>query len=375
MNLLVVCRAVAALLASATMAPSPLPALSGPYAVGTRVLTPIADASRPDVRFASGKRTVLVQLWYPTNRSRGDFSRYVPEPWLIDYLKRESSAPAAVDSWRHLKTRAYLAAPAADGRFPLILFSQGMGMLRFNYTSWLEELASLGLIIASIDHPGIVPIRLNDRVVEGGAVSGDPAVPARRVSEMAADIDLVRATLLRSAGKLHIDTRKVAVVGHSLGGAAALESCRTNPSIGACVDIDGDAWGTVEKEGVGKPFLLVLNEPIFTDADLASRGGSRERLTEMGQQRRAQWKELIAKQSAPAILVLVKGTNHLSFTDAPFIRRELVADGGGTLTDPTRTLTITSGLIAAYIRNSLAGTPNLGAPPDDFITVVSLRDW
>jgi dienelactone hydrolase len=280
---MVVCRALAAMLASAAAVPSPLPAPSGRYAVGTRVLAPITDASRTDRRFVSGKRTVLVQLWYPTNNRRGDFSPYVPEPWLIDYLKKESSAPDAVESWRHLKTHAYLAAPAAGGRFPLVLFSQGMGMPRFNYTSWLGEIASRGFIVASIDHPEIAPVRVDDRIIEAGAAGGDPAVPARRVNEMAADMELVRATLLRSAEKFHIDPGKTAVIGHSLGGAAALEACRTNRRVGACVDIDGDAWGTVEKEGVGRSFLLVLNKPIFADSDFAARGGSREGFQKMGE--------------------------------------------------------------------------------------------
>jgi hypothetical protein len=73
--------------------------------------------------------------------------------------------------------------------------------------------------------------------------------------------------------------------------------------------------------------------------------------------------------------VLVNGTNHLSFTDAPFVRRGLVDEGGGALTDPARVLRVTADLITEYIRNAFAGKPSVGAPPDDFIQVIALKDW
>lgn len=367
--------ALAAVLAGSTAGRPQLPEPSGQYAVGTRLLEPLVDGSRPDTRFVSGKRTVAVQLWYPAAPGRGGFSPYIPEPWLVDYLKREGSSPEDIESWRHLSTHGRLGAPAASGVFPLVLFSQGMGMSRFNYTAWVEDLASRGFIVASIDHPEIAPLSVDGRIVASGAPDPDPAVPARRVGEMAADIELVRTVLLRSADRLHIDKENTAVVGHSLGGAAALETCRTNPSVGACVDIDGDAWGRVEQEGVGRAFLLLLNEPTFSDADFTARGRSRDRFAEMGRQRRAQWKELATKQSAPAVLVLIRGTNHLSFTDAPFVRPSLVAESGGALTDPVRVLRTTVRLIAQYLKNSFAGNPTLVAPGEAFVTVTPLKDW
>lgn len=347
-------------LASNLLATS-LPEPGGRHRVGTRLLGPITDEQRPDTRFASGFRTVVAQVWYPTSARRGTRALYVPETALIDHLKKSSSAPEVIESWRSLRTHAILDAPFARGRFPVVFFLQGMGFSRGFYTTWATELASRGHVVVTIDHPDIAPVVLGDRIIESGDASNDPAVPARRVAGMAADVERVLTALLASPHARHLDQKRVAVAGHSVGGAAALEACRTSKRVTACADLDGSVWGTVETEGVDRPYLLVLNEPNFPN-----RG---PRLEAMAKQRREEWKAVIGKQTEPATLLLVSGTNHLTFSDAPFVREQLVQESGGATTDPVRVLRTLSAMLTNYFAGRAAGTGN------DFITVRSLADW
>src|ERR1700688_1481324 len=97
---------------------SPLPAPSGPHRVGTRVLPALVDESRPDTRFSGGFRTILVQLWYPTDAGDGVRSLYITDPELLDSLKAGSSKPEIVESWRNMRPHAMENAPPKKGRFP-----------------------------------------------------------------------------------------------------------------------------------------------------------------------------------------------------------------------------------------------------------------
>src|ERR1700681_4037296 len=101
---------------------SSLPAASRPHRGGPRILPALVDESRPDTRFSSGFRTILVQLWYPTDAGDGVRSLYITDPELLDSLKAGSSKPEIVESWRDMRTHAIENAPPKKGRFPLITF-------------------------------------------------------------------------------------------------------------------------------------------------------------------------------------------------------------------------------------------------------------
>ena len=61
----------------------------------------------------------------------------------------------------------------------------------------------------------------------------------------------------------HVDRRTVAYVGHSFGGAAALEACRQDATCTGAVDLDGTPYGPVVHEGLQKP-LLMLSSGVIT---------------------------------------------------------------------------------------------------------------
>lgn len=338
-----------------------IPHPSGRFTVGTRILPPVIEAAVQDERFLTNHRSVVVQLWYPTNRHAGQRAPYVFDARLLDYLKSESEHPETIESWRGLASDAILDAPPDDGPFPLVIVSQGMGMPRFGYTAWVQELASRGYVVAALDHPGIAPVVVDGRLIPGEGMGGDPQVPARRVEQMASDFEAVRVKLLASATQLHIDSRYTAVVGHSLGGSAALEECRRSGDFGACIDIDGDVWGKVETAGVGRSFLVILNEPIPPVGE------------RMAKERRDGWLAVAEKQKAEATVAIVTGTNHLSFTDAPFVNSRLL-EGTNAVTDPAHVLRTTVTVIDAYLKSQF--NKSVFDPPSGPNLLISpLRAW
>ncbi|MFL6449394.1 MAG: hypothetical protein ACJ746_17185 [Bryobacteraceae bacterium] len=61
-----------------------------------------------------------------------------------------------------------------------------------------------------------------------------------------------------------MDLSRAAVVGHSFGGAAAAELCRTDQRFRAGVNLDGWMFSGVKKEGISTPFLFVMeDDPLW----------------------------------------------------------------------------------------------------------------
>jgi hypothetical protein len=58
-----------------------------------------------------------------------------------------------------------------------------------------------------------------------------------------------------------LDFEHVAYVGHSLGGAAAVEACSQDQDCAAAVDLDGTLWTEVRHTGLAAPTLLVHHDP------------------------------------------------------------------------------------------------------------------
>jgi pimeloyl-ACP methyl ester carboxylesterase len=229
-------------------------------------------------------------------------------------------------------------------------------MARVYYTSWIEEFVSHGFIVAAIDHPFAGHTRIEGRIVE---TQMHPDGPEGQTSDMAADLQFLLPLLTQRPG---VDAKRVAAVGHSIGGAAALQACHLEPRITGCVNLDGAAFGSFAKTGVGQPFLVIHQKPVFEhvqpDGELARLGREIEK----------EWQDIIAKQDAPVLRLSVRGTGHLSFSDALFTRPELVADGGGRLADPLDVLRQTTAVIREFLSNAFSGTPGREIAMPDLVS-------
>jgi fermentation-respiration switch protein FrsA (DUF1100 family) len=176
-------------------------------------------------------------------------------------------------------------------------------------------------------------------------------------------ISRVRKPLGRRPLSQEVPARhKIAAIGHSIGGAAALDACAADARIVACINLDGDpSFGKFATTGVGKAYMVIHQGPVFPEAQ------PDDKLYKTGRDLDSKWQEIISKQSAPALRLSVKGTGHLSFTDAIFTRPDLVMEGGGVWTNPLEVLHGTTKVILECMQNSFAGHPEKALTLPDFI--------
>src|SRR5262249_38075348 len=132
------------------------------------------------------------------------------------------------------------------------------------------------------------------------------------------------SSLFRQISK-KINFEKVGMLGHSLGGAVALEVCRTNSRFNACADLDGSPFGKVREVGIQKPTLVMRNSPIYSDEDLAKRGRTREQWEQMGRDGKKIWDSILPQnKNIPIYSIKVAGTGHMSYSDAPFVTPDTI---------------------------------------------------
>ncbi|MFJ1706937.1 alpha/beta hydrolase family protein [Kitasatospora sp. NPDC088346] len=301
------------------------PEPSGDFAVGTRVVQ-WTDPLRPETFTADpdDRRTVVVQLWYPAQRSPAGAQR-------AQYLGRtEQEARTVSDALAHgvglpgflvdgvprARTRAVFNAPVdgAGGRFPVVLFSPGSGGVRTQNTAWAEELTSHGYVVAALDHPydAAAVVLADGRTISTAIASSgdrdrDDELAAGWTAVRAADLGFVLTQLERlDRGEIadplagHLDTGRVAVTGHSIGGAAALQAARQDGRFDAVIDLDGFPHG---------PASPALRQPTLTLTQAITPATDARYLPRLT--------EALGSSTATSYLLTVPGAAHLTFMDGP----------------------------------------------------------
>jgi len=351
-----------------------LPAPSGTHAVGTSTFH-LVDSTRTDFvqNTSDVYRELMVQVWYPAEETGQERQApYVPTEDLLDTMKEDGymDLPAdAIESWRSLKIHAQSDAPFAQNVHPsgVLFFSHGLGLPRFHYTSLLQDLASHGYIIVAIDHPYGGLMQLPDgRTLSSSQDPADlnaPPVIAQRTHDWSADASFVLDRILSRQGLLgrfaqNINQDHVGMFGHSLGGSAALEACINDSRFKACVTMDGAPFGKVEHTGIQKPTLMLGSGPDYSDEDLAALGRTREQWEQMGEQYMSVVESILTlSDEHPGYLISIKGTGHMSYSDAPFVMPETISRFGGRIIAPNRGFEIMTTYLRSFFDQYLLNQP------------------
>lgn len=222
---------------------------AGQYSVGFRVLYR-RDHHRPWLKahnsVSDPGRPIRLGIWYPATPSAsaeamkyGDYLHHEgPEgfrnfnqqldkndidSWLSDLSELSPSGHAIFEKLLSMPVAAYHDAPAAHGRFPLVLYSGGKGSRADANVELAEYLASHGYVIATV--PQLGP---SDQEIELGS-------SAKEISLHADDFDAA-LTILHELPE--IDFSHIATAGHSAGGEAAVELALRHPEIAAVIGLD-----------------------------------------------------------------------------------------------------------------------------------------
>ncbi|MEV7283160.1 lipase [Streptomyces sp. NPDC093252] len=365
--------------ATATTTPAPplrltLPAPTGRHPVGTHTLR-LVDRSRRDPWVPSRPvREFMAQIWYPAARPPGR----ARAPWMTPAAARHFQAsgvlPAGYVTLPDSHAGRDLPARTLGGARPVILYSHGHGQHRTSGLSLVEDLASHGYVVVTLDHTydaGQVEFP-GGRVETYGMPELTPDLPPeeeRRIIERAlrvrvADVRHTLTTLTRAvrdgapslpSGLRRItDLSRTAMFGHSLGGATAAEAMCQGLPVLAGANLDGSLFGDVLTRGLDRPLLLLgadePDPPTWLDT----------------------WPHLRSWRR----FLRLTGSAHFSFTDytpllpqaAPRIGAppELLTALIGTL-DPPRSLAVQRELLLAFFDLHLRGrgAPVLEGPRGD----------
>ncbi len=351
--------------AAAWALPLPVfPKPSGPYAVGTTVVQ-WTDPDRAEIATSrtDDKRTVVVQLWYPAQadpaaRRALYLGRTPREARLVadgeaDYL----GFPGFIlDEAVRARTRSVSDAPVAGGggRFPVVLFSPGLGGVRTQNTAWAEELAGRGYVVAALDHPydsAVVTLTDGRTIRTRVASTGDRVEDERRAAGWtavrAADLSFVLTQLGRlDRGEIpgpltgRLDTRRAAATGHSIGGGAALQAAHQDARFAAVIDLDG-----FPHDPAPRPF----HQPVLALTHDLEPGEEPDYIPHLTR--------VLQLSTATGYRLTVPGSAHLTFTDAPLFLPPLPALVGsrGRTAGPRLTAAATAVFLDATLRGKPGG--------------------
>jgi predicted dienelactone hydrolase len=329
-----------------------LPEPTGPSPVGTTSLY-LKDISRPDP-WAPGvnARELMVSLWYPAMPSDGPRAPYMTPAESELQLTSRGVTGVAPDVLSTTRTNAVSdAAPAGDQRaLPLVVLSPGFTNARSVLTALAEDLASHGYVVAGIDHTyesfgtsfpdGRVTACLAREVRRPGTGFWEKVQAGR-----AADVSFVLNELTGAhpawPGAGLIDPSRIAMAGHSIGGAAAIAAMVADPRIRAGLDMDGMIPTAIPDDGLSRPFLFLGKQANYTP------GGEGPVTTW-----ERDWKHLTGWKR----WLVVAGAVHASFTDLV-----LLADQIGIDVEPhlpgARSMEITRAYVRALFDLHLRGEP------------------
>jgi dienelactone hydrolase len=370
------------------------PALTGPYPVG-KAEYHLIDESRPEIFSATpdAKRELMVTIYYPASPP-ADAN---PAPYTTGLIRAAFGTPDFFQD--SVRAHAFVDVPlAADGaRYPVIVFSPGMGFLPIKYAPTLEDLASHGYVVVSLAHPYSTAATVfpDGRVIDSTAEAGSRALSAatakatsdaefdpvveRIGSVWVADVRFVLDQMEQfNAGDSpftgRLDLTRVGIFGHSLGGGTAAEALYQDDRFDAAINMDGTLFGEVATHGVARPLMLMLSERVPLTAEQIKFSGSSPEANAYFQQREAATQAAVYEHAAPGYRLTLQGSTHHTFIGfepiaAPAIM--IPAEVVGTI-DGARAVGIINDYVVSFFDQHLKGQISalLDGPPTDYPEVV-----
>lgn len=362
------------------------PKPTGHYAVGT-LDTVWVDLRRAErlTKSPDDRRHVPVQIWYPAEATGKAPARYILRP-------EEFGPQSQFKPVLHVTTHAVLGAPVSrkGSNYPVLLYNHGGGWSRFTATFEVEQLASLGYVVVSVDHLGFDQ---SVSLANGYTFKGDtlgfptPTNTDKRADALAswdyleqvlfpmwvADAQFVLDRIERLdrdaasplKGKLDLD--RIGAFGWSFGGATAVDLLIRDPRVKAAIDQDGQLFGLGRVQGASRPVMLMHNTSDPTkEVPEADRGIVTELVRMVDG-----WDESFHSASTDEVYdVKIARTQHGNFSDLTlFFPRDT------TLLEPRRAHDIISAYTVAFFDRYLRGKKSvlLEGPSDAFAEVMFER--
>jgi dienelactone hydrolase len=346
--------------------PISLPDPTGPHAVGTTSLH-LTDTSRSDP-WAVGvtARELMVSLWYPAAPSDGRRAPYMTAAESELQLTSRGITSVRPEALSAVRTNAVSdAVPAGQlRRLPLVVLSPGFTNSRSALTALAEDMASHGYVAAGIDHTyesygTAFPDGRVTTCLARAARDRAQRFPEKLAGSRAADVSFVLGELTgahpawRGAGL--IDPSRIAMAGHSAGGAATIAAMLADSRIRGGIDMDGSTTATIPEHGMSRPFMFLGKQSNYAPGTGgAVTPGTRDWKLLRGAV--STWERDWDLLTGWKRWLVVSGAVHASFTDLALLADRSGIETGASLSG-ARSLDITRAYVRAFFDLHLCGRP------------------
>lgn len=304
-----------------------LPEPDGKFNVGTETFHWI-DSSRMEWftnENMNDHREIMVQVWYPSLEKPIN----KPQPYM-DFMNIRAAALASagkIPSFfpKHLemvKTNSYssLSCLGSINQLPVVVFSHGITGSRFLHQNLFEYLASHGYVVVAPDHSydSNLTVFPSGRTANyRSEITGHPdSVNIRKKQMITRKLDIefiINQLIFLNNGQIPsglagcLDLERIALGGHSFGGATATFATHKNKQIAACFVLD--SWlspipDSVISSGINIPFLF-MGRPTWNTSDYPENYSHLDRFLE--------------RSSGSKYRLIIKKTLHLDYTDIPLL--------------------------------------------------------
>ena len=334
-----------------------MPAPEGDFSIGSETFHWV-DSSRLEWftdENDNDVREIMVQAWYPSENSDS-----IGTNSYMDFMNLRSKTlasagkiPAFLPSHLNMistNTRSDVACSDKLEKYPVLIFSHGITGSRHLHQILFEHLASKGYIVFALDHSFDANLTIfpDGKIADyRSEITGHPdsvLIREKQINTRAFDvgfiIDQIREIetgMIDSKLSGRLDLDRVALGGHSYGGATAILASHNHEIVKACVVLDG--WispipDKVISEGINVPFLF-MGRPSWHDSDYP---GNYERLA-----------DLITHSSNKKYDLRINQTLHLDYTDIPLMSPLVkhVMDVGDLR--PSTTLSLINDLVLGFL--------------------------
>jgi dienelactone hydrolase len=335
-----------------------LPTPSGSFAIGRTLMAWKNPTSREEL---------AVWIWYPAASAHQPTTDYLPGAWrqavrdhqgtfMRSFFKRD---PSVVRT--HSESNAAMA--SEHQTYPVVLLRPGGSALTTDFTTLAEDLASHGYVVVGFDAPSrsfvfvesdgrVIGRAPNNNVENANGNLADPVVGrllTMWVSDAKAVIDQLQRLNGGSAGTFagRLDFARLGAVGHSFGGAQALQFCHDDSRCRAAIDLDGIPFGSVVTDGLPKPAMLLLSDHSREMSE------SHEVLGMI--------QTIYDRLPKPRVYATIRTANHFSFGDQILLNSQAAVallrfTGLGSL-DASRGLAISDDYVRTFFDVTLNGAP------------------
>lgn len=282
-------------------------------------------------------REAFCWIWYPSDQDSGIKSKYLPQDWLEAVNDRKSFiSNFFIRDLAKVQTNSFQSPTISHKnlKYPVIIFRGGLSTLAPEYSSLCENWASHGYIVIGIDAPKLSRVYLmaDGEVVERSDENNPELYPETvenfdkmipRMADEWANLATISINYMDSLSQIStseqiykkMDFENISMIGHSLGGTAALQFSIQDNRCKFAVNIDGLYTKSIAKKGLNKNTLLII----------ADHSDESETSEPLDKEIRSNLRSLI--KNTPDSLISIENlnnANHFNFSDGAVTKSHLL---------------------------------------------------